>query len=78
MTTVHDTTADTREMAGATSAPQVVTKKSEHQSSKKHKNAASPSSAAGQATRQADQPGPFEVRVDDAGTVLPSFWRFGE
>ncbi|GAB4315182.1 MAG: hypothetical protein Kow0074_02620 [Candidatus Zixiibacteriota bacterium] len=25
----------------------------------------------------ANRPGPFEVRVDDAGTVMPSFWRFG-
>lgn len=72
MTTVDETKSQTAEMTDEKPVAQTVTKKTAAKSSKKRPSTKKP------VVPKMDQPGPFEVRIDDSGSVMPSFWRFGE
>lgn len=72
MTTVDETKSQTAEMTDEKPVAQSVTKKTAASTSKKRKSSKRP------AAPTMNEPGPFDVRVDDTGTVMPSFWRFGE
>ncbi|MBD3298090.1 MAG: hypothetical protein GF341_05490 [candidate division Zixibacteria bacterium] len=72
MTTVDETKSQTAEMTDEKPAAQTATRKTASTSSKKRRSTKKP------AAPTMNEAGPFEVRVDDTGTVMPSFWRFGE